>query len=234
MSVDILFLAFNRFAYTKVAWQLLLANTDWDRADRLVVYDDGSEDGTRDWLIDQCRDLDLDVEVVLRLSKFGSPVQVMHDHFTKTPADLVAKVDNDIAVGPGWLPTMLAVMQDETVDALGMASGWTGTTGGEPGWQSASHIGGVGVIRTSSLIIRSLQGNGRYGWTEYQHNHDGFRSGWVTPDVLATQMDLIPDDPWPTLRDRYVEQGWARHWPPYDSRNRHWWDWIPNPNGAAE
>jgi hypothetical protein len=50
MRVDLLYLAFNRLAFTRLTFETLLANTDWNLVDRLLVYDDGSEDGTRAYL----------------------------------------------------------------------------------------------------------------------------------------------------------------------------------------
>ena len=49
-SVDVLFLAYNRLAFTQESFKALLENTDWQYVQRLSVYDDGSVDGTREWL----------------------------------------------------------------------------------------------------------------------------------------------------------------------------------------
>ena len=50
MSVSLLFPAFNRLEFTKQSWAALMANTDWSLVSEFHVYDDGSTDGTREWL----------------------------------------------------------------------------------------------------------------------------------------------------------------------------------------
>jgi hypothetical protein len=50
VAVELVYLAWNRKVFTEASFALLRANTDWDLVDRLVVYDDCSTDGTREWL----------------------------------------------------------------------------------------------------------------------------------------------------------------------------------------
>ncbi len=228
MSVEILYLAFNRLAFTQVSFNLLLEHTDWSLVDRLVVYDDGSKDGTAEWLEDALEQSIVD-NYDFRRTKHGSPVEVMIDYLARTDCDVFAKIDSDIAVPDGWLNVALPVMERRfELGALGLAAGWTGVKFGEPSIQSCSHIGGVGLIRPSH-IGSDLWSHGRYGWTEYQHRTQGFLSAWLTPDLPVVQIDLIPEEPWRTLADMYVGKGWARAWPPYDPANHEWWDWIPAP-----
>ena len=52
---DILFLAKDRRTFTEMTFGWLLENTNWDLVNRLIVYDDGSTDGTREWLRDIVR-----------------------------------------------------------------------------------------------------------------------------------------------------------------------------------
>ncbi len=51
-SVDLLYLACNRLEFTQETFTALIANTDWQLVHELFVYDDGSQDGTREWLDD--------------------------------------------------------------------------------------------------------------------------------------------------------------------------------------
>lgn len=221
-SIDVLFLAFNRLEFTKASFGYLLANTDWSLVDRLVVYDDGSEDGTREWLEDHKHAGQ--VEADLRLSSFGSPVAVMVDYILTAEADIVAKVDNDIAMPPGWLNTAARCMDENPeLEILGLAAGWAPRKDGPLGYQAATHIGGVGLMRRKAFDRGPLEPNGRQGFTTWQHKHEPIR-GWLTPDVLAVQLDLIPESPWRELAASYVVKGWAREWPPMEDRNL--WSWI--------
>ncbi len=233
--VEILYPAWNRLAFTRTSFQLLIANTDWALVDRLVVYDDGSTDGTLHYLRDAITRVPGIAE--LRVTSLRSPVAIMLDYIERTDAEIVAKIDNDIAVPPGWLQPALEVLElNPQLDLLGLAAGWTGnpaTNGASYGFQAASHIGGVGVMRTSAFRrFKGLEANGRFGFTEWQHE-TAVKSGWITPDINAVQLDLIADEPWADLARRYVVRGWSRKWPPYDKASSSWWAEIPEPSSSS-
>ncbi len=237
MRVEILYLAFNRLAFTQVSFGLLLEHTDWSLVDKLVVYDDGSKDGTAEWLEDAVKQSAVE-EIEFWQTKLGSPVEVMIDYLGRTDCDVFAKIDSDIAVPDGWLAPALGVMERERIDLLGLAAGWTGTPAdaldilapaSSFAFIPASNIGGVGLFRTSAFRRHpDLWSHGRFGLTEWQHRHNPPR-GWITPDLPVVQLDLIPEEPWRTLADYYVAKGWARAWPPYDQASSGWWSWIPVP-----
>jgi hypothetical protein len=148
------------------------------------------------------------------------------------------KVDNDVCVPPGWLPVLLSVAhRHPRVELLGMEAGWTGVRERRRGHNrysvnEAKHIGGVGLMRTRAFEVRrpvplSLGKNGRAGFTIWQHRFH-LRAGWVTPDLEVVQLDRIPEEPWQTLSERYVELGWARAWEPYTLDMKGWWKWVPS------
>ena len=49
--LDIVYLAWNRLEFTRKTFETLVANTDWSKVARIIVYDDGSVDGTGDYLL---------------------------------------------------------------------------------------------------------------------------------------------------------------------------------------
>lgn len=223
MSVDVLYLAWNRLEYTQASFATVLENTDWEHVSRLVVYDDGSTDGTCEWLREAAEQSVAD-QVVFRTRELRSPPAIMSDYLERDPARLWAKIDNDIAVPPGWLKPLLAVMDaNPDLSVLGMAAGWTGIRKGKPSYQPSSHIGGVGMFRTEHIPL-PVWSHGRFGWTEMQHKTPGIVTGWVTPDVQAVQLDLIPAEPWDSLADYYVSKRWARWWPKYQDPAL--WSWF--------
>ncbi len=210
--------------------------------------DDGSEDGSRDWLRESCllleqafHDEEIDCEVVFVTppEHFGSPPALMN-YYLKTIGrpqigryplheTLFAKVDNDIAMPKGWLEAGLQVMESaDRPDLLGYAAGWTNVTDGPVGWRSSSHIGGVGLMRRDAFHrLPEVGADGRQGFTQWQHRWieaDELRAGWIIPDVQAVQLDLIPEEPWASWAAGYVEKGWARHWPPYGDERL--WRWV--------
>ena len=50
--IDILYVGWNRLEFTKATFEALKANTDWSLVRHLHIHDDGSTDGTREWLRD--------------------------------------------------------------------------------------------------------------------------------------------------------------------------------------
>lgn len=230
MTVEILYLAWNRKAFTIASFELMLANTDWSLVDRLVVYDDGSTDGTRSWL--RANLARVPVATELRRTKFRSPPATMNDYVAQTDAETFVKVDSDIALPPDWLGESLAVMAAEpALELLGLQAGMGAdprdpNVNGQPrSWRPCSHIGGVGLMRTDAFREREpIFPQGRQGFTKWQHDLDPVR-GWLSPDLRVVQLDLIPEEPWASLAHEYVGRGWARPWPKYE--DRWWWEWIP-------
>lgn len=236
MNLDILYVAFNRLEYTKVSFGLMLQNTDWSLVDRLVVYDDGSEDGTQEWLIEQCAQLPI-------AEKFDTnrfmPVEIMNHYIMRQDSDWFVKVDNDIALPPNWLQDMIGVVERiPSIELLGMQAGTVGipdsaggpgsTWEGPHGFEEASHIGGVGLMRTEAFTSRpKIFAHGRFGFTEWQSRYDLVR-GWICPDLLVPQLDRVPIEPYTSLSAEYIAQGWQRPWPVMDARwSAPYYDWLP-------
>lgn len=228
-GVDVLYLAWNRLAFSQFTFPALLDNTDWELVNHLHVYDDGSEDGTAEYLaaaIDASP-----VPSTFHPCGFRSPVETMNHYLEADPAPLFAKIDSDIAVPPGWLTVMAGVLERHPrTELLGMEPGrmgvapadWDGIHRPDP----ARWIGGVGLMRSSAFTgRRRLAADGRHGFTQFQQEYRT-ASAWVTPDIPVFSMDQLPFDPWKTLAREYVEVGWARPWPAYYPSSTHLWDWA--------
>lgn len=228
MSVDVIFLSHNRLEFTQQSFGMLLANTDWSLVRALHVYDDHSQDGTREWLYEAIHGCP--AEYHLHETNLGSPVLTMNQYVGSTDSEFFAKIDNDIVVPPGWLNALLDVMRrNRHIDALGMEAGRMGIppdTEFDYGYEPCSHIGGVGLIRTAALGRRPrMRADGRFGWTEFQSQYHLGRA-WITPDLMVCSLDQVPREPWRTHARLYVDAGWSRPWQEYHERwMAPYWDW---------
>lgn len=231
MTVDVVFCAHNRQHFTEFAFRCLLENTSWDRVRALHVYDDASEDGTKDMLHDMLDFVELPCEKHFHDVEFGSPVGVMNDYVGSADSERFAKIDNDIVVPAGWLDALIDTMDAHPhVDILGMESGRMGIPAsdfdGVYGVEHARWIGGVGLLRTSVLGTRpQMTPNGRFGWTEWQREYRP-NIAWIIPDLALSDLSRIPFDPWQSLSESYKEAEWERDWPKYHERwSQFYWAW---------
>src|SRR5882757_748779 len=99
MKVDILFLAKNRREYTEETLRQLEKNTNWDLVNRLVIYNDGSEDAAPKEPTYTLTPYYMDTDL-------GNPVAVMNNYLdvsARMTTPWFAKIDNDTIVPPGWL-----------------------------------------------------------------------------------------------------------------------------------
>jgi glycosyltransferase involved in cell wall biosynthesis len=236
VTIDVLYLAWNRLAFTRFSFEMLIRNTDWSLVRRLVIHDDDSHDGTTEYLRARIRDVPADVE--FRSERRASPPAVMNWYVGEQSdgADAFAKIDNDIVVPPDWLGDLAGVMaRNPEVELLGMEAGRNGPPGhngaawdGKYAWTPGSHIGGIGLMRTEAFACRRKmeEGQGRFGFTEWQHEFQPVR-GWVVPDLLVCSLDQVPLEPWRSLTAEYFDRDWSRRWPEYHEQWSYWWDWWP-------
>lgn len=223
--LDLLYLAWNRKEFTKLTFMFMLMNTDWGLVSRLYVYDDISEDGTSDFLAKVIPEVPVPVTFVQE--KHGSPVAVMNDYLRRADSELFAKIDSDVCLPQGWLTAMTGVLEAHPdVELLGMEAGRTwliGRDGRE--WdgvyepEQASHIGGVGLMRTSAFTSRPplIDYGARLGFDHWQKEHDVPRA-WIAPDLMVPLLDRLPYEPWLSISSGYRDQGWQRPHGVYDER----------------
>lgn len=234
MKVDVLYLAWNRREFTTATWSWMLAHTNWSLVDKLVVYDDGSEDGTLEFLREAVEDAPVKAE--FRISNFGSPPGVMNHYIATSEAEWFAKIDNDIALPGGWLDALTYVVKRNgtRVELLGMEAGMVELAGrdgkewdGRYDWVGSTHIGGVGLMSVEAFKRRPpIPYRGRMGFTEWQSRYGPHR-GWIVPDIHCPQLDRVPREPWMSLSEQYVANGWQREWPKYsEAWMAPYFDWL--------
>ena len=226
----ILFVSYNRLEYTRQSFTALLANTGWGAVDQLYVADDGSEDGTREWLREQLDASGLDW--TFRTEPFGGPVAAMLWLLERIPAESAfAKIDNDVIVPPGWLAQAEAAAEWLAADCDVLGLGYREEP--DPRLEAARrvewarHIGGVGLIRKRVFNVCRPVANGRFGFTEWQEHREALGKGWLTPPLPLFELDRIPVGvgPWRALAKTYERKGWQRLWPEYPPEASAYWSW---------
>jgi len=237
---EILFLARNRLEFTQAAFTALKENTEWERVDRLVAYDDGSKDGTSHWLSEEIVAMNRSGDyppAIMHHTKKAGPVAIMREHAATTSAETFAKVDNDSCMPKGWLSIMADVLERSPhVDLLGVEVGMAMAPtyqwwNGEYRAEMCRNIGGIGLMRTSVFRkLPTMSADGRFGFTEWQHTHLPSRA-WLAPALPVVLLDRLPFEPWISLSRSYVQQNWQRPWPTWEPRGMEWaYQWFTQGN----
>ena len=229
--LDILYLAWNRLEFTKASMTALLANTNWHMVRALWIYDDGSTDGTLEFLktvkvLDPVT-LELICPVKLERTSLRSPVSTMNHFVDRVEPKLFAKIDNDVVVPPCWLEECLLVMgQNPRVDMLGIEAMHPPLLRGVRECIPTDHIGGIGLIRSRAFEGQRMpKPNGRFGFTMWQRRHPEVVKVWLQPSLPVIILDKLPMEPWRSLSAQYVTNGWQRMWDAYTGADRDLWSW---------
>jgi GT2 family glycosyltransferase len=234
--VDILYLAQNRLEFTRVTFDALIANTDWKQVRELVVYDDGSKDGTREWL--QANIDRVPASHRLLFTSFQSPVTAMVHFIRHSVAPILAKLDNDAVYPPGWLEESLAVLDDNPdLALLGIeAMNHHEESSSKPrGYEPADFISGLGLYRRDVFRRSRPQAFQKYyGFEEWQMDQGRrLKRGWIRPALPVFLLDRMPIEPWRGLSLEYARRGWQR--PPWVyPEDCTLWHWRFPPGSRAD
>lgn len=240
---EILFLTHNRLEFARASFEELLANTDWSLVDRLWLFDDTSRDGTQHEVLQWARRSPAEAKIVR--GSWGSPVTALGEFAGVASSPLLAKIDSDTMLPPGWLNDCVAVMDKSDVSLLGIeargrANAFGHVTkpdaapaGVEREADPAEWIGGIGVFRRSAFdgVVKPhvAIGEGKwFGWQAWQIRAAtrGVKAGWIKPSLQVFLLDRMPMDPWRSLSLEYIHKGWQRKEPYlYGPDSACLWDW---------
>ena len=118
MSIHLVFVTYNRLAYTKLALPSVLADPTEEFS--LTIWDNASTDGTVEYLKNEVSDPRI-VETVLSKENVGQ-LSAVNEIWGKSKADLVGKLDNDCIVTPGWTRKLTEAHRD--IENLGVIACW--------------------------------------------------------------------------------------------------------------
>lgn len=216
-DVDLLYIACNRLEFTKETFSTLILSTEWDLVRELTVIDDGSTDGTFEFLQEAIKRVSASHRLLQ--TKIGSPSGVTKYFFENSVAPILAKLDNDAMYPPGWLTASLDVLERHPeLDLLGIEAFYEVVHEQvERHFEPAEFISGLGLYRR-----RTFERFGMFepfakwcGLEEWQQANPGIVRGWLRPSLPVFLLDRIPFNPWSKYSDQYVLKGWQRQWPKY-------------------
>ena len=235
--VDLLYLACNRLEFTQETFTNILSNTDWRHVHELFVYDDGSQDGTREWLESNVTKVPVPTRFVR--TGFRSPVAAMVHFIESASAPILAKTDNDAVLPPAWLRQSLEVLdQHPELSLLGIEAMYPHQDDVSlvRSYTPAQFISGLGLYRRATFSrSRPVPYQKWFGLEEWQvaQGH-GLIRGWITPAIPVFLLDRIPFEPWKTYTENYIRRGWQRSWPKYDPACALWhWRWPDNATSGS-
>jgi len=233
--IDLLYCSHNRLEFTKASVETLLANTDWSLVRCLRWHDDGSRDGTKEFM-DSVR---WPVQSERNIEYSGGPVASMNlmlrDRMRYDRLIDFAKIDSDVLLPPHKLNECLAVMDHHPeVDLLGIEC-----TNDNPEMvcttrkaEPARHIGGIGIFRARVFQYHGLPvADGRMGFTQFQTARPEILKAWLDPCIPVALLDHLPMEPWRSLSEEYVAKKWQRRgWGEgeaqyYGMKSAGLWDW---------
>lgn len=234
--MDLIYLAKNRLEFTQASLPNLVKNTNWNEVNQLLIYDDASSDGTREYLENYQA---YPIRPTFRFGVYGSPVQVMNEYLLRDAKEaLFAKIDSDTMVPEFWLEECLRINHLHPGLHLIGIEAFRPVVPGRIEWRSfdrAEFIGGIGLMQTRAFfeVAQSLPvPNGRFGFTEWQQKNPAVEKGWLNPALPVFLLDWLPREPFRSLSAQYALKGWGRDWSkifpemcPYPETRSGLWRW---------
>jgi len=203
--IPVLFITYNRIEYTKKTLPALIKNTP---GVRIIVIDNGSTDGTVEYL-----EGIYGIELYLNDKNFGL-AHAMNQFLELTATDaIVAKVDNDTVVPPGWLEKMTTAMEESGVDVLQAyhyltafdVSSWEDVEAKHTCVETSAGnvvmvpaVGGSGTVFKRNIIMGIFTNDGLNPWWNFQQEipdvKKGFFAGeWVDLLDMVGHNEFVPN-----------------------------------------
>ncbi len=198
MAIDLVFITYNRLSYTKLALASVLADPTEEFS--LTIWDNGSTDGTAEYLRDEVSDARI-ADIVLSKNNAGQ-IAAVNEVWGKSKADLVGKLDNDCLVTAGWTRVLARAHSD--IERLGVVACWHFFPG-DFDYELARHkiqrfgkhrilrhpwTGGTGLL-VKAETYRRLGPIGKNATTSYwiRMAAAGYINGFYYPLVYQEHMD---------------------------------------------
>ncbi|MGH8542215.1 MAG: glycosyltransferase [Gammaproteobacteria bacterium] len=106
----------DNLMFTRLCLESVLAHTE-DRAYELVVVDNGSTDGTREYLEEMAAGRS-NIHLLLNDENLGFP-RACNQGLAAAAGDFLVLLNNDVVVTPGWLIRLVGHLEDPRIGLLG-------------------------------------------------------------------------------------------------------------------
>jgi glycosyltransferase involved in cell wall biosynthesis len=128
VTISLLFLTYNRRGIVARCFQSMAATLN-DSSIEWRVLDNGSTDGTAEWLLKfAARHVNVHVTLCADNTGVAGGRQILFD---QSQGDIIVSMDSDVeAVRNGWLDRLIAPLDDLSVGLCGPGGHWV-----TPGWQ---------------------------------------------------------------------------------------------------
>jgi glycosyltransferase involved in cell wall biosynthesis len=118
MTIELVFITYNRLYYTRLALASVLA--DPSEQFSLTIWDNGSTDGTVEYLKNEVSDSRIS-DVIFSKENIGQ-TEAANRVWSRSKAELLGKLDNDCLVSGGWMGKLAQAHAD--IDNLGVVACW--------------------------------------------------------------------------------------------------------------
>lgn len=209
-----------------IALDNLFRNTTPALVEELVIVDGSSNDGLHEYLEGRIA-APTPFPVRLLTITERHVVTAMQTGYDEIQTDLIAKVDSDTIVPDHWLEALVSTMaRNPQLWALGMEA-WGVIEDVLPEARSyipADFVGGIGLFRRDAWQGLLPLGPTYFGWNNHQAGKS-WGKGWLNPSLKVFLLDVLPFEPFRTLRKMYYEKGWHRTQGEYAETQEVLWSW---------
>lgn len=210
--IPVLMITYNRLEYTKKALKALLRC----REAYVYVFDNGSTDGTKEWLRSQ-HGADGNHQLIeLTFAKTNVGIAKAMNFFIPAVgySPYAAKVDNDTIVPPDFIERMLPHMAKADIvqakhplikaSGVGTFDEWTSKMPADGALRFNSFVGGSGILFKRQLVDKIPETDNKImGWRQFQKDHPELKKAFAT-DV---EIELLDEKGYNDYPEYYKQTG---------------------------
>lgn len=188
MKIGIVMLTFNRLGFTKIVLDNYFKTTKVPH--KLLVWDNYSTDGSREWL-DRVAKKKYPLRVHLSRKNVGcqNAIRGFLDHPSYQGLDLAGKMDNDVLICNRWMENFVGAF--EKIPELMVISAWR--IGNPPPYDGSKWITRKGIKLSPAL--KGMQGScwlaRRSIFDKYPFRWHGYHGNWIYFARLAWNHGLL-------------------------------------------